>query len=201
MNEVFFTADTHFDHDNIRRHTNRPFKTVEEMNEVLIDNWNSLVKPSDTVFILGDFAWKRHAYFLGMLSGAKILIRGNHDKMSEDCFKQFKEVHDVCYRQFNNIGIFMSHYAHVTWRNLIHGTWHIYGHSHGTLPEFEHKLACDVGVDVWGWAPLNLEILFKKMSTRITNQTEIHSRTEQELEECRTKLKEQNDKFRTTGKS
>ena len=50
---IYFTADTHFDHANIIRFCNRPFATVEEMNETLIANWNRKVHGNDTVYILG----------------------------------------------------------------------------------------------------------------------------------------------------
>ena len=53
--EVFFTSDTHFDHEAIIWLCNRPFTCVEEMNDKLIENWNATVGPGDTVFHLGDF--------------------------------------------------------------------------------------------------------------------------------------------------
>ena len=54
---IFFTSDTHFDHKNILRFCNRPWETVEEMNQGLIDNWNSVVGPDDIVFHLGDVSF------------------------------------------------------------------------------------------------------------------------------------------------
>ena len=52
---VFFTSDTHFNHANIIRFCNRPFKDVSHMNEAIISNWNRVVGPEDIVFHLGDF--------------------------------------------------------------------------------------------------------------------------------------------------
>ena len=54
-NKVFFTSDTHFYHGNIIRFCNRPFKSVEMMNETIISNWNNTVGQDDIVFHLGDF--------------------------------------------------------------------------------------------------------------------------------------------------
>ena len=54
--DVFIISDTHFSHDNIIGYSNRPFNNVEEMNETLVRNWNSVVKPTDWVICLGDFA-------------------------------------------------------------------------------------------------------------------------------------------------
>ena len=52
---LFFTSDTHFNHTNILRYCNRPFKTVGQMNETIITNWNNVVGPDDVIFHLGDF--------------------------------------------------------------------------------------------------------------------------------------------------
>lgn len=80
----FFTSDTHFWHKNIIRYSNRPFDSVEEMNEAIIDNWNSVVGPDDTVFHLGDVAlgpWSEWAGTLSRLNGYKILVVGNHERI------------------------------------------------------------------------------------------------------------------------
>lgn len=82
---VFFTADLHLGHDNIRKHCGRPFDTVEEMDEAIISNWNRTVSARDLVYVVGDFAWSNHNLHLARLKGKKILIKGNHDKMSQDC--------------------------------------------------------------------------------------------------------------------
>ena len=82
-NKVYFTSDTHFGHENIIKWCRRPYSSVEEMNEKLIENWNSVVGPDDIVFHLGDFAfggsglWKE---VLSRLNGKKYLIIGNHDE-------------------------------------------------------------------------------------------------------------------------
>ena len=66
---VFFTADLHLGHDNIRRHCHRPFGTVEEMDEAIIANWNGAVASKDLVYIVGDFAWRNHGHHLARLKG------------------------------------------------------------------------------------------------------------------------------------
>ncbi|MBO5262100.1 MAG: metallophosphoesterase family protein [Clostridia bacterium] len=78
---VFYIADTHFGHENMIKLTNRPFKTVEEMDKILIENWNKRVKGNDKVYILGDMFFKTTGVceILKQLKGEKHLILGNHD--------------------------------------------------------------------------------------------------------------------------
>ncbi len=84
MGRVFFISDLHFFHANIIKYESRPFKDVEEMNQVLINNWNSIVKSNDDkVFILGDLSLGNKdqiKLIIDQLNGYKILIFGNHDR-------------------------------------------------------------------------------------------------------------------------
>ena len=80
---LYLIADTHFYHKNIIKYCNRPFKSVEEMNQKLIDNWNRVVSDDDIIIHLGDFALGSEDKIQGLLSqlnGYKVLVRGNHDK-------------------------------------------------------------------------------------------------------------------------
>ena len=52
----YYTSDLHFGHKNIIKYEDRPFSSIEEMDEALIDKWNKKVKKNDEVYILGDFA-------------------------------------------------------------------------------------------------------------------------------------------------
>lgn len=82
---IYLISDTHFNHKNILRYCNRPFKSIEDMNSVLIENWNNVVSKKDTIYHLGDFAWGNKetvSKLLSKLNGNKILIKGNHDRKS-----------------------------------------------------------------------------------------------------------------------
>lgn len=98
MGNTFFIADTHFYHENIIKYENRPFKSIEEMTEVLVENWNSKVNKDDKVFMLGDFAFHPKIHInelVPRLKGNKVLIIGNHDCVSVRAYMDsgFKEVY------------------------------------------------------------------------------------------------------------
>lgn len=94
---IFFIADTHFGDENILRYENRTFENVAEMNRVMIENWNNLVKEDDVVYVLGDFgANGQEVSVLSRLNGVKYLVKGNHDEKPNDYYRDagFKEVYD-----------------------------------------------------------------------------------------------------------
>lgn len=92
---TFFTADQHFGHANIliyeadsrKNDQGETFYTVEQMDEAIVDRWNSVVGPDDTVYSLGDFSYKLHtiAQYLPYLNGRVVLVCGNHDPFFKRC--------------------------------------------------------------------------------------------------------------------
>lgn len=160
---IWFTSDTHFDHANILKYTNRPFASIDEMNETLVANWNALVVSGDVVYHLGDFAFHRHAEFAKRLNGVIVLVEGSHDRMSAKERKAFTWVgprHEI---KLDDNEITLSHYAMRTWPKSHYGTWHLYGHSHGNLPPLGKSF--DVGVDAWDLKPINIEQVKAKMDS------------------------------------
>ena len=97
--KLWATSDLHFWHENIIKYCNRPFETVEDMNDVLIANWNSVVKPDDDVIIAGDIIHSGNLdkvkSIMNQLNGSKWLCYGNHD------YQNKLERDEVC-RLFNN---------------------------------------------------------------------------------------------------
>lgn len=88
--KFFAISDTHFNHAKIIDYCNRPFSSVEEMDETLIKNWNETVSNNDTVLHLGDFGLGNKEYIASVvkrLNGKKILILGNHDNWSEQTYR------------------------------------------------------------------------------------------------------------------
>lgn len=167
MSEIFYTADPHFNHKNIIRLCNRPFKNMEEMNETLVENWNKRVTQKDTVYVIGDFAWGPHNPFLRRLNGKKHLILGNHDKGAYkatewDSINNYLEV----FHSNERPKTILFHYGMRVWNRMFHGSLHLYGHSHGRLPGFKTPngaACCDVGVDVWDYQPVTMEEIEKRI--------------------------------------
>lgn len=135
------------------------------MNDALVENWNSRVDKGDYVVIVGDFAFSRHQEWINILNGKKILVRGNHDKMSHDVERNFTSTHEMLLKKINGQHIFFCHYAMRTWPGPYQRTWHLYGHTHGRMPESSDFMSCDVGVDVWGYAPVSFDMIAEKMQT------------------------------------
>lgn len=158
---TWFTADTHFGHINVIKYCNRPFQSIQEMDEVLINNINKHVQKNDTLYHLGDFAFVKYSVkktkeYLDRIKCSKIiLIVGNHDPHnSYGAKKDFAQLFSGCYNvikikiPIESIvqKIVLSHYAMKVWDTSHYGTWHLYGHSHYSLPE-DSTLSIDVGVD------------------------------------------------------
>ena len=149
MSNLWFTADTHFDHAKIIEHCRRPFGSVAEMNDALVANWNAHVQPGDTVWHLGDIAFrsKRPAeYWLRALAGHIHVCIGNHDDEKELAASRAASVQDVKYLRHEKQKLWLSHYCHRVWRNSVHGSYHMFGHSHGDIGVIAGRLM-DVGVD------------------------------------------------------
>lgn len=163
---IFFTADTHFNHVNRRgsgiiQYCNRPFSNINEMNGALIENWNSLVQPSDTVYHLGDFGMGDCSHIFKKLHGQKFLLKGSHDK---DAVRLNWAWVKCCYGL--NVAdeyIWLSHRAHRVWERSFHGSWHLFGHTHGRLEPYGRSF--DIGVDCWEFRPVSFEEIQEKMKT------------------------------------
>ena len=117
---IWVTSDLHFNHLNILKYepVSRPFVSIDEMNEVLISRWNQVVKPNDTVYVLGDLAMGRiedSRACIERLNGKIILIRGNHDtKPRLEMYKELGiEVHDIFYLPYKGRWFIMCHFRRV----------------------------------------------------------------------------------------
>ena len=162
---IFYVSDTHFGHENIIRLCERPFASVQEMNEALIENWNKRVKGGDRVYILGDMFYKTvdAEEILARLKGEKHLVLGNHDacwleeymvgsssdalphksyrfvKSKKDLSLYFKSVSQISQITDGDKGAVLCHYPLLTWKHEKR-LYMIHGHLHNntTDPLFHH---------------------------------------------------------------
>lgn len=138
----YYISDLHFDHTNVIKFDNRPFKDVEEMNNTLINNWNSVVKKNDIVYVLGDFCFgntERTNELFNQLSGKIILIRGNHDRILHTQANKNKVLQMVDYKEVKDTAfgkeyrVYMSHYFMPLFRSHRYpNSVHLYGHVHNS---------------------------------------------------------------------
>ena len=146
---VFFTADHHFGHKRIIGYSGREFATTDEMDETMIRSWNGIVGLHDRVYHLGDFSFHkpdRTLNILCRLNGVKWLIQGNHDRLGDDVKQHFQWVKDYHELKLGSRKIILCHYPFDTWRASHHGSWHLHGHSHGSLTTTRGG-RLDIGVD------------------------------------------------------
>lgn len=135
MPKKFYISDWHYGHTNVIAFDNRPFKTVDEMNSALVNNWNSFVSKSDMVFVLGDMFWgnaTEAAAILRDMNGQKFLIQGNHDRINEVFRKSFVAVEPYMEVDDNNRHVVLSHYPIPFYKNQHSGWYHLYGHVHNS---------------------------------------------------------------------
>lgn len=148
---TFFISDLHFSHAIIMKYDNRPFKTVEEMNKTIIENWNNTVKPEDTVYILGDTfnersSFKEKSELLEKLNGRLHYIVGNHDSLKElQKFERFESIdmYKVLNMTVNRnnkiepIKVVLSHYPFVSHEFAFTKDYSLmlYGHVHNSFEE------------------------------------------------------------------
>lgn len=138
MSKNFYISDLHFGHWNIIRYDNRPFKSIEEMDNALIENWNKVVSNKDMVYILGDISWhdeNKTVEIFKQLNGIKVLIRGNHDNIKggselAKCFTSTQDYAELYLDKKNKV--IMSHYPILFWNGQFRNSIHLYGHVHNS---------------------------------------------------------------------
>lgn len=159
---IFFTSDLHLRHKNILKFEDRPFDTIEEMEEEIISNWNNIVSPEDTVYELGDFCfggYDKWTEILGQLNGRKVKIKGNHDssKIINKLYLNgyYEELYMVGhYMKVDGYILNLSHYPlEIGNRPRI---FNLHGHLHGVPTKSQYANNIDVGVD----SPLNFNRSF-----------------------------------------
>lgn len=180
---LWFTSDLHFGHKRILEYCPwRPgseSEDIELMNDTLIDNWNSVVKKDDIVYILGDVAFlstTKYCELLDQLNGHKHLVRGNHDRErfpKRKVLDKYKSVQDQLQIEIDGQPVYLNHYPFLCWGGMgreipviqLHG--HI--HSHPGIVSSElfggilRPTQYDVGVDNNNMYPVSWEQIKERM--------------------------------------
>lgn len=165
----YYISDLHLFHNRILEKFNRPFSSVEEMHEVIINNWKNKVKDDDTVYILGDVGMyhaREIGNILNNLPGRKILVTGNHD---------FKNIHSSSYKKTfakitsyleikdNGRNVVLFHYPIEDWNGKYRGYYHLHGHVHNNEDSLSKKdRRYNVSAEIVDYTPISLDELEQK---------------------------------------
>ena len=173
--QTFFTSDTHFDDEFAIQYFNRPFQSVDEMNAAMVQRWNHVVKDDDIVYHLGDFTpgdLNHFTKWANQLNGGIRILPGNMDRLWLPDFVANKKVMvlpPLISLAFEKLGrgggpqvIVLCHYSMQVWERSNHGSWHLFGHTHGKLKGV--GMSFDVGVDCTDFLPLSLDGVAEKMT-------------------------------------
>lgn len=169
MPDIYVVSDTHFQHENIIKFCNRPFANADEMDEYMIERWNSVVTPQDKVYHLGDVHMgnaQTANSILKRLKGKKRLVVGNHDNLkSQVLHGNFQNIY--MWRIFKEFGLLLTHVpvhpdniSSIGKKNdgtPYHELTNVHGHIHNNpSPEGRYKCVCVEQVD---YTPVNIECL------------------------------------------
>jgi len=138
----YYIADLHLGHKNaMEKFDHRPFKTLEEQDDTIIENVNRVVMPQDNLYFIGDVSWynpQKTAELIKRINCKnRFLLIGNHDRWIKDgaCRKLFQGVYDL--KRIDDEGriVVLCHYPLAVWDQSHRGSYHIYGHVHNNLDD------------------------------------------------------------------
>ena len=169
--KIFFTSDQHFYHKNVIKYCNRPFNSVEEMNEEIILRFNSVINNNDLCYFIGDVAFihsvKETIMLLKKLNGFKILIVGSHDEVTKNVNGIFVKKTPLLQIKYNKNQITLCHYNMRVWPASHYNSIQLFGHSHGNLNPVGKQY--DVGVDSNNFSPIHIDDVLKIIETYPNN--------------------------------
>jgi len=173
----YFTSDLHIGHKNVIEYCSRPFPDLDMMAEMLLWNWNKVVKPEDTVYVLGDVSFTsttRTKAVIQSMDGTKILVRGNHDGKPSRCLNWgFDLVVNRADIMIQDRRFILSHYPYRDDRfperaPTDKGQWLLHGHTHSKERHTKGSRMIHVGVDAWDYTPVGEDIIYEISKGRST---------------------------------
>lgn len=160
--DLYFSSDTHFGHKSILHLGHgRPFSSVEEMDETMIERWNAMVKPTDRIYHLGDFSFHNPGKTLEValrLNGRKFFLWGNHDHRAMTKVMEcniFEGVYD--YKELKHTfpmasaprRLVLFHFPIASWHQISKGAWHLHGHCVDDATEILTKDGWKTNSNIW----------------------------------------------------
>lgn len=186
--ETFFSSDLHLSHARICELAYRPWTTVEEMNEGIIDRWNEVVGVDDEVYLLGDAVMGHRMEtlpLLARLNGTTRLLAGNHDychpmnPKAERWVSEYEKYVEIMPIQMiykmGNMDVLLSHFPrgdidhteevrYEEWRPTDMDLPILHGHTHGSEGRLHDGNQVDVGIDAWEFYPVSVDTLIGLLS-------------------------------------
>ena len=162
--KVWLISDTHFDHTNIIRYCNRPFRTTEVMNNTILRNWHGTIAPNDVVYFLGDMAFGRDSrnsrWWVAQLCGKIVWVKGSHDKGIHTTSVIGGVERVVKSRVISCDGVAFL-LVHDVFDAIVNGWkgWVIHGHNHNNRPHIDNRFGrkqVNVSVEVINYRPISL---------------------------------------------
>lgn len=185
MSNVFITSDEHIGHRRIIELAKRPFSSLEEMREIIIQRHNKKVpnSPNYCTIHVGDMLWftlteQEALTYIDRLNGKHAFVYGNHDELIEGSaalrakFLWIVGVNKASGTKIinhNKHKLIIDHFSKRVWDGSHKGHWHVYGHSHNALPGLGKSF--DIGVDGNHFTPWSLEEIEAKMDTLMQHHT------------------------------
>jgi calcineurin-like phosphoesterase family protein len=173
----FYTADLHFGHENVIRLCNRPFASAAEMDRIMIERLQAVVKPGDDLWIVGDFAFggaqSRPDVLNSLFSripGRKHLVKGNHDigrNSAAVLALGWESQHDIAEIRDDGRRLVLCHYPMITWNGARRGALQLFGHVHDNWPGSRNSV--NVGVDHWDFRPVRVADIERRARSQPEN--------------------------------
>jgi len=183
MPNIWFTSDTHYGHAKVIQYSNRPFKSVEEMEDIMVKDFNRFVGPKDVTYHLGDFAFLNTGgvqRVRSRLNGTIHLIKGNHDyKWSKTAFQAFDSVENLRELKIDGTSVVLCHFPIENWHKKHYGSYHLHGHSHGFTPFQVGQHRMDVGVDCQDYKPISWDVVKQVFEEKIDFKYKLRIRAEE----------------------
>lgn len=196
MSNIWFTSDLHLMHDKAFLWEPRGFSNQQEMCETIVENWNSVVKPEDTVYDMGDMALsdvQAAVKYLKKLNGKHFWIRGNHDTNNK-----VQYIMDYCWDQIYYVGwadvlkegkyrFYMSHYPTLTTnyddKKFSQHVINLHGHTHQTTNwlHAENPFMYHVGLDSHNNTPVNLDEVLTDIRNRYNQFEQLYPKYKEDI--------------------